>query len=124
MIIACLDLEGVLIPEIWINVAEQTGIEALRRTTELPLDVHLMITDPGRYLDAFVDAGASHVSFHLEADGDPADLAARLRARGVTAGVVVSPGSFFGPGNEQFVRFALVPDLAGCEDALERIAKL
>ena len=33
MIIACLDLEGVLIPEIWINVAEQTGIEALRRTT-------------------------------------------------------------------------------------------
>ena len=43
MIIACLDLEGVLIPEIWINVAEQTGIEALRRTTREEPDYDVLM---------------------------------------------------------------------------------
>ncbi len=43
MIIACLDLEGVLVPEVWINVAERTGIEALRRTTRDELDYDVLM---------------------------------------------------------------------------------
>ena len=41
-------------------------VEAIRRATRLPLDVHLMITDPDRYLQAFVDAGASRLAVHVE----------------------------------------------------------
>ena len=66
-------------------------VEALRRVTSLPLDVHLMITDPGRYLDAFVDAGADHVSVHLESEGNLKAMAARLHDRGVGAGLVLNP---------------------------------
>jgi len=66
-------------------------VEALRRSTRLPLDVHLMITDPGRYLDAFVQAGATHISVHWEAEGEPRELATRLRDAGVGAGLVINP---------------------------------
>ena len=41
-------------------------VEAIRRSTRLPLDVHLMITDPDRYLQAFFDAGASRLAVHVE----------------------------------------------------------
>ena len=48
MIVACLDLEGVLIPEIWINVAERTGIAALRRTTRDEPDYDKLMQRPHR----------------------------------------------------------------------------
>jgi len=66
-------------------------VEALRRTTHLPLDVHLMITDPAKYLEVFVRAGASHVTFHVEAAKDPVALAGRLRDRGIGAGLALNP---------------------------------
>ena len=66
-------------------------VQALRRITRLPLDVHLMITDPGKYLDSFADAGAHHITFHIEAEGDPADLVRRLRKRGLGAGLCLNP---------------------------------
>lgn len=49
---------------------------------------------------------------------------AAFAARCLDLGIVVSPGSFFGPGNERFVRLALVPSVAGCEEALERLSGL
>ena len=66
-------------------------VAALNRCTRLPLDVHLMITDPGRYLDAFIEAGAAHISFHIEVAPDPGELVKRLRERGVGVGVAVNP---------------------------------
>ena len=66
-------------------------VEALHRETKLPLDVHLMITDPGRYLEAFVKAGANHVTFHVEADGDPVAMADWLHQRNVGAGIALNP---------------------------------
>ena len=66
-------------------------VEALHRETKLPLDVHLMITDPGRYLEAFVKAGANHVTFHVEADGDPVAMADWLHQRNVGAGIALDP---------------------------------
>jgi ribulose-phosphate 3-epimerase len=66
-------------------------VEALRRATRLPLDVHLMITDPSAHVDSFIRAGASHISFHVEAEDDPPRLAARLHERGVGAGLALNP---------------------------------
>jgi ribulose-phosphate 3-epimerase len=66
-------------------------VEALRRMTRLPLDVHLMIIDPLRHLEAFRKAGASHVSVHVEAVEDPAAAARAIRARGLRAGLAIKP---------------------------------
>jgi ribulose-phosphate 3-epimerase len=66
-------------------------VKALKRCTRLPLDVHLMITDPDRYLDAFIDAGADHISFHIEVAPEPTELVQRLRERGVGVGLAVNP---------------------------------
>jgi len=55
------------------------------------LDVHLMVTDPGQYLDAFAGAGANHLTFHIETEPEPARLAAEIHAAGMTAGLAISP---------------------------------
>jgi ribulose-phosphate 3-epimerase len=68
-------------------------VEAIRRLTRLPLDVHLMIVEPLRFLDAFARAGASHVIVHAETVPDPAEAARAIRARGLRAGVTVKPGT-------------------------------
>lgn len=62
-----------------------------RAVTDLPFDAHLMISDPARYLDAFVDAGADSVLIHLEAVPEPAGLLRRIRDRGCRAGLVINP---------------------------------
>lgn len=70
------------------------------------LDVHLMVTDPGQYLEPFAEAGANHLTFHIEpvldprsgtglsplsAGYDPVELAERIRHRGLTAGLAINP---------------------------------
>jgi ribulose-phosphate 3-epimerase len=55
------------------------------------LDVHLMVTDPAGFVDAFADAGADHLTFHQEAVADPAALAADIHAAGMTAGIAINP---------------------------------
>ena len=66
-------------------------VEALRRVTDLPLDVHLMISAPERYLESFVDAGARHISFHVEAEGDHRAMLEWLQGRGVGRGLAINP---------------------------------
>jgi ribulose-phosphate 3-epimerase len=68
-------------------------VRALRRTTDLPLDVHLMIEEPDRYLDAFIDAGANWVSVHVETHTHLQRTLDRLRKRGVRAGVAINPAT-------------------------------
>jgi ribulose-phosphate 3-epimerase len=81
-------MDGHFVPNLSMGPAV---VEALRRVTRLPLDVHLMVTDPGKYLEPFVKAGASHVSFHVEANGDHERMLAWLRERGVGCGLVLNP---------------------------------
>jgi ribulose-phosphate 3-epimerase len=66
---------------------------AIKKVAQRPLDVHLMITDPWRYADAFLDAGADLLTFHVEvaANGDPGALLAHIRARGKQAGLSLQP---------------------------------
>jgi len=67
--------------------------EAIHRVASTPLDVHLMITDPWRYADAFLDAGADLLTFHVEVEGngDVRNLLDHIRARGRKAGLSVQP---------------------------------
>jgi ribulose-phosphate 3-epimerase len=68
-------------------------VRSLRKATRLPLDCHLMIENADRYLDAFVDAGASWVSLHVEALPHLQRALAHLKSRGVRAGVALNPST-------------------------------
>jgi len=57
------------------------------------LDVHLMVRDPAAYVAPFADAGADLLTFHVEADADPLELAGRIRDRGLAAGLAVNPAT-------------------------------
>ena len=63
------------------------------RFPALPLDVHLMMDNPEKYLDAFIDAGASVLTIHAEIAGDVAAMLEHIRSRGVKAGLSVKPGT-------------------------------
>lgn len=66
-------------------------IEAVRRLTELPLDVHLMIDNPWRHLAAFRRAGADLITVHIEVAPDPVALLSQIRALGAGAGISLNP---------------------------------
>jgi len=68
-------------------------VQAMRRLTPIPLDVHLMIVDPLRFLDEFAEAGADHLIVHVEAVEDPVVASRRIRARGLRAGLSIKPAT-------------------------------
>ena len=68
-------------------------VEALAKVADQPLDCHLMIEDPDRWAPAYVDAGASSVTFHVEACAAPVRLARELRAKRARAGMALKPAT-------------------------------
>ncbi|MBT6156473.1 MAG: ribulose-phosphate 3-epimerase [Planctomycetaceae bacterium] len=68
-------------------------IKRMRQLTDLPFDAHLMISEPGKYLDEFLDAGCDLITFHTEAVDDPLPLLERIRSAGAAAGVALNPGT-------------------------------
>jgi ribulose-phosphate 3-epimerase len=68
-------------------------VEAIRKHTDLFLDVHLMISDPAAYIQPFADSGADLFNFHQEVDGDLSDLISRVREAGMKTGLTVKPGT-------------------------------
>ena len=66
-------------------------VQSLRRHTDAFLDVHLMISQPEKYIDAFAQAGADLVNIHYEAEGDKAELLRRIRALGKKAALTIKP---------------------------------
>jgi ribulose-phosphate 3-epimerase len=83
-------MDGHFVPNITIG---PPVVAALRRVTRLPLDVHLMIAEPDRYLEAFVDAGASILTIHVEAATHVHRTLARIRELGARAGLALNPGT-------------------------------
>ena len=83
-------MDGLFVPNISIGIPV---VQAIRPTTQLPLDVHLMIVQPVRYVDQFCDAGADIVTVHVESDSEENIHAAidKIHAKGKKAGVVVKP---------------------------------
>jgi ribulose-phosphate 3-epimerase len=67
-------------------------VEAVRRSTRLPLDVHLMIEHADRWIDAFADAGADMIAFHPDSVHHPHLVLASIRKRGKKAGLALNPG--------------------------------
>jgi ribulose-phosphate 3-epimerase len=68
-------------------------IRALRRATDLPLDVHLMVARPEQYFDDYAEAGASGLTFHVEAAPHRHRQVQRIRELGLRAGVALNPGT-------------------------------
>lgn len=66
-------------------------VEAARRSTSLPLDVHLMIVEPERTIDAFAEAGADHITVHIEASPNLHRTIQAIHAAGCRAGVALNP---------------------------------
>lgn len=83
-------MDGMFVPNITIGIPV---VKSIRPTTALPLDVHLMIVEPGRYVEQFCDAGADLVTVHVESDTEEKlhDAIARIHAKGKRAGVVLKP---------------------------------
>ena len=66
-------------------------IERTRGLTDVPFDAHLMISDPGTYLDGYIDAGCEAITFHIEAEPEPTPLLKRIRSAGCVAGLAINP---------------------------------
>ena len=85
-------MDGVFVPNISIGIPV---VKAIRPTTALPLDVHLMIVEPVRYVEQFCDAGADLVTVHVESD-TPENIHAaidKIHAKGKRAGIVLKPAT-------------------------------
>ena len=68
-------------------------IKTVRKYTDKPFDVHLMISDPLKYADYFADAGADIITFHVECDSDIDKTIDKIRSRGVKPGLVIKPNT-------------------------------
>jgi ribulose-phosphate 3-epimerase len=83
-------MDGHFVPNITIGPPVVT---AIKRVAKVPLDVHLMITDPDKYIDAFAKAGASMISVHVEVLPHLHRTVHAIKALGVKAGVVINPAT-------------------------------
>ena len=83
-------MDGHFVPNLTLGLPV---VESLLRVTDIPMDCHLMIEDPGRWAPGYAEAGAYNVTFHAEATDDPAAVARDIRAAGAKAGLSVKPGT-------------------------------
>ncbi|NOY80465.1 MAG: ribulose-phosphate 3-epimerase [Kiritimatiellaeota bacterium] len=68
-------------------------VRAVRPVTSLPFDVHLMLAHPGAYVRPFVEAGADHITFHVEIEGNVRELLATVRETGCSVGLSLKPAT-------------------------------
>jgi len=105
-------------------------VAACRRITKLPLDVHLMIEKPERYLEAFAKAGASGLTVHVETCPDLSGTLKQIKALGCRAGVVLNPATPVGaiqsvlPEADLVLVLSVNPGYSGQEFMPETIAKV
>jgi len=92
-------MDGRFVPNITIG---PPVVKALRRVTKLPLDVHLMIVEPERYVEAFAEAGADTITIHVEACTHLHRTLSYIRSLGKRAGVTMNPST-----SEESIRYVL-----------------
>jgi len=81
-------MDGHFVPNITIG---PTIIKNLRKYSKLCFDAHLMITDPDKYADRFLEAGVNNLTFHIETTSAPEELIKRIHGAGASAGVTLNP---------------------------------
>ena len=100
-------MDGHFVPNITVGLPV---VRSLARATKLPLDTHLMISEPGLYAEQFVEAGARMVSVHVEADPHIHRTLSGIKKRGARAGIVINPATPLSALDEalQFADYVLV----------------
>ncbi|WP_413578766.1 ribulose-phosphate 3-epimerase [Bdellovibrio sp. HCB290] len=83
-------MDGHFVPNLTIGIPV---VKALKKVSPIPLDVHLMITEPEKYIAEFIKAGADYVTIHVEATRDPASVLRQITALGAKAGITLRPGT-------------------------------
>jgi ribulose-phosphate 3-epimerase len=81
-------MDGHFVPNITIG---PPVIDKLRRVSSLVFDCHLMISEPAKYIERFVQAGADHITFHIEVSDEPEKIIDKLHELGCTAGITLNP---------------------------------
>jgi ribulose-phosphate 3-epimerase len=123
-------MDGCFVPPITIGAPV---VVAIRKWTDLPLDVHLMIESPERQIEQFVEAGADIITVHIEACPDIQKLVSAIKGLGVKAGVSLSPKTPLGaitevlPSLDLVMVMAVNPGYGGqtfIESTLDKIADL
>ena len=83
-------MDGHFVPNITVG---PLVVRDIKKLTVLPLDVHLMIKEPSRYVDEFIKAGSDIITIHAEAEKNIPDLLSRIRSSGVKRGISIKPKS-------------------------------
>ena len=121
-------MDGVFVPNISFGLPV---IQSLRPVSRLSFDVHLMIQNPIRYVEAFQKAGADYLTFHLESEGDPGETIEAIHRAGMKAGISIKPGTPverllpYLPGLELVLIMSVEPGFGGQKfmpESLEKIA--
>lgn len=123
-------MDGRFVPNITVGLPV---VKAIARATRLPIDAHLMIVEPDKYAEQFVEAGARMVSIHIEADPNAHRTLSGIRAAGALAGIVINPGTSLSALDEaiRFADYVLVmsvnPGFGGQEfipESLDKVRRL
>jgi ribulose-phosphate 3-epimerase len=123
-------MDGHFVPNLTIG---PVVLESIRKVTKLPMDVHLMITDPDKYAPEFIKAGADSVSIHPDTCPDPAKMLKQIRDLGAKASVAVNPDVPLEKVNallahaDMFLMMTVFPGFAGqafMESVMPKIARL
>ncbi|MBU0755412.1 MAG: ribulose-phosphate 3-epimerase [Planctomycetes bacterium] len=81
-------MDGHFVPNLTIGTVV---VKSLKKVATIPLDVHVMIEEPLRFADPFIEAGANIYVFHVEAYDDPAEVIEHVKSKGVRAGITLNP---------------------------------
>lgn len=81
-------MDGRFVPNITIGIPV---VKSLKKVSPLPLDVHLMIEEPERYVEDFIKAGSDYLTIHVEATKNPTEVLKRIRTLGAKAGITLRP---------------------------------
>ena len=123
-------MDGIFVPNISFGMPI---VKAIRKMTSKPLDVHLMITQPERYIEKFIDIGSDIISFHIEATNKMEENISIIKSKNVKAGIAINPDTSIGDLKDIISKIDLVclmgvfPGFAGqkfIENTFDRLKEL
>ena len=123
-------MDGIFVPNISFGMPI---VKSIRKMTSKPLDVHLMITQPERYIEKFIDIGSDIISFHIEATNKLEENISLIKSKNVKAGIAINPDTPIGDLKDIISKIDLVclmgvhPGFAGqkfIENTFDRLKQL